>query len=123
MQAWLSLTPDGAGGTHREAYGELLPPLSESYLYLVDLLHSAGTVSSGGMGLSGLSFTELHAFSVLAREPLTRFEAATLRDMSCAYARIASNKNSPCPMQDDHEIQNRINAANIAAWIRVAIHA
>jgi hypothetical protein len=40
-----------------------MPELSEAAGYLVALLHSAGTVGSNGMGLVGLTWTEIESWA------------------------------------------------------------
>lgn len=54
--------PDSPNVTIQELQEIPMPEIQSGSEYLVALLHSAGTASTNGMGLSGLSWTELESW-------------------------------------------------------------
>ena len=120
MQAWLSLSPDDKSPTNAEVYPTLdAPQVDEGYEYLVDFLHEIGTVGTGGMSVTPLTFTEIKSWSDLTDTPLDSFETKALMAMSRAYSNQVSDKEAECPIDSD-EVRERINQANIAAWLAFA---
>lgn len=70
-----------------ESRGEVvtLPPLEEGE-FLHRWLLDVGPVGSGGMGVTGLSWSEIAAWSHLAARPLDPADAETLHMLSAEYA-------------------------------------
>ncbi|MEA2091421.1 MAG: hypothetical protein U9O83_03525 [Campylobacterota bacterium] len=60
--------------------------------FLLEHLQNMGYCSSGGMGITPLSFTEIKAYLDLMRIDLDVFHISTLRKMSVAY--VSSNQDN-----------------------------
>lgn len=68
-------------------------PDIEGFEYLVAFLHEAGTASSSGMGVTGLSWTELKSWKELSGVSITEFEMGLVKRLSDAYASEYGNSN------------------------------
>jgi len=79
-----------------EEVSEAMPDTGNFY-YLIEILTRAGTTSSTGGHVSGLSWSELAAFFCLFRIPVTIWETQTIKRMSDQYA-------SSCRLYDDSNI-------------------
>ena len=63
--------------------------------WLISDLFELGPVAAGGMGLSGVSWSEIEAWTRATRTPLEPWEADALRRMSSAYASAYSASQDP----------------------------
>lgn len=112
--AWLHATPEGAKKSRRETLLEggegspllTMPELNES-AYIIDLWHEAGTVASGGMGLSPLSWTEIKNWIDAVELDLSTWELLTIKFLSSEYCSeygLASDKNRAAPFEEIEDI-------------------
>lgn len=77
-----------------------MPPLEDGEQYLLQLLTEAGTASSNGMGLSGLSWSELESWCKCLDVELSTWELLLIHTLSREYATeysLASDKDRPAP--------------------------
>lgn len=89
-----------------------LPELEEAS-YLIPLWHEAGFVSSTGMGISGLSWTEIHNWLQETGLELTVWEKLMIKHLSDSYAQEYSassggpeDRTAPyCTLPENHDRQ------------------
>jgi hypothetical protein len=83
-----------------EDYEVPMPPIEREDEYILQLLAEAGTASSNGMGLTGISWSELLSWDQLLGYSLTAWELTTIHELSREYATeysLASDKDRPAP--------------------------
>lgn len=68
-----------------DAYEPSLPDLNEAG-YIVSLVNEAGTVSSSGMGISGLTWQEIESWLNVTGLSISTWEKLMVFKMSAAYA-------------------------------------
>lgn len=68
-----------------DAYEPSLPDVGDAG-YLLSLLNEAGQVASGGMGITGLTWTEINSWLSTVELSLTTWEKLIIYKMSQAYA-------------------------------------
>ncbi len=74
-------------------------PTLTSGLYLINLLHEAGTISYNDGIAKRLSWTELKAWADLSGYVLDSWEADTIMQLSLVYADMLNEATDPlCPM-------------------------
>lgn len=92
--AWLRAVPQGSKLSRWEetkaANGELFLPDLENSSYLIHLLDAAGTCSSTGMGLVGLSWEEIKGWIDCMGVEISYWEISMIKEMSREYAAQAS---------------------------------
>lgn len=74
-------------------------PIVDSGLYLIDLLHNAGTMSFNEGVARRLSWVELKAWADFVGYTLDSWEASTIMQLSACYAEMSNDAmQSDCPM-------------------------
>lgn len=74
-------------------------PTVDSGLYLIDLLHNAGTMSFNEGVARRLSWVELKAWSDFVGYTLDSWEATTIMQLSACYAEMSNDAMQiDCPM-------------------------
>ena len=87
-----------------------MPELPVGYEYMIEMLHSAGTASATGMGLVGLSWTELASWQELTNRTgtISAADLETLHVLSRVYASEyanASQEGAKPPYEPPLEIE------------------
>ena len=90
-----------------------MPDITPGSEYLVAFLHSAGTVASNGMGLTGLSWQEIEAWVRCSdmQGIVTPKDLRTIYTLSRVYARecsVASEKGATAPYKLKVEMSTEI---------------
>lgn len=126
MQAWWNSTPQKADlktintesriAKHRALTPDVEPkmPDVDEWIYLVDLLHEAGTCSFTDGTYKSLSWLELNAWMQATGYVLTSWESSAIMRLSIAYAQsfnAGRKEGCPMPMQANIGDERRKNVA------------
>lgn len=89
--------------------------------YIINLLHEIGPVMHIGDGVTAVSYTEMHSWSLLTGVKLTAWETTAIRQLSVAFAReatLSKNPQRPAPW-----LKGVIDKAAISSGIEKAFAA
>lgn len=84
--------------------------------YMTRLFSESGMYMSGGMGMTALTWSEIHAYSIASEIGLTGWEAETIRKMSLSYVswynragkqQLGFPYEVPYELLNDETIENR----------------
>ena len=125
--AWLQAVPESkniAKGQERITRAKQMEdnpmplPKVDGCNYLIDYLFEVGPVSTNGMGIGAVSFSEMDAWQSLCGHDLTPWEAITLKSMSAAYVQEAHKAESPTAPPPWIEVPDEEKRERMAKHVR-----